>query len=159
MRLQPKQTIDDIAPALVEDCAQLVKANSIRGNKLNNIDVVYTMWNNLKKTGNMDVGQVGFKCDRDVRKIRIERRCNEIINRLNKTERRVTQVDFRLQREERDRIEREQQKDIIRQQRLADANEMERREREKRERGYENVMVPEKMQSNRDDGNDSDDFM
>ena len=27
---------------------------------MNNIDVVYTMWDNLKKTGGMDVGQVGF---------------------------------------------------------------------------------------------------
>lgn len=30
------------------------------GNKMNNIDVVYTMWSNLKKTGSMEVGQVGF---------------------------------------------------------------------------------------------------
>lgn len=30
------------------------------GNKMNNIDVVYTPWYNLKKTPSMDVGQVGF---------------------------------------------------------------------------------------------------
>lgn len=30
------------------------------GNKVNNIDVVYTPWANLKKTASMDVGQVGF---------------------------------------------------------------------------------------------------
>ena len=30
------------------------------GNKVNNIDVVYTPWYNLKKTPSMDVGQVGF---------------------------------------------------------------------------------------------------
>lgn len=27
---------------------------------MNNVDVVYTMWDNLKKTAGMDVGQVGF---------------------------------------------------------------------------------------------------
>lgn len=27
---------------------------------MNNIDVVYTPWQNLKKTPSMDVGQVGF---------------------------------------------------------------------------------------------------
>lgn len=27
---------------------------------MNNIDVVYTPWSNLKKTASMDVGQVGF---------------------------------------------------------------------------------------------------
>jgi hypothetical protein len=56
-----------------------VKANSIEGsffssfvllknegNKLDNIDVVFTPWSNLKKTPSMDVGQVGFKDDRMV---------------------------------------------------------------------------------------------
>ena len=33
---------------------------SIVGNKLNNVDVVYTPWYNLRKTASMDVGQVGF---------------------------------------------------------------------------------------------------
>ena len=33
---------------------------------MNNVDVVYTMWGNLKKTGGMDVGQVGFHKDREV---------------------------------------------------------------------------------------------
>lgn len=32
----------------------------IAGNKVNNVDVVYTPWQNLKKTASMDVGQVGF---------------------------------------------------------------------------------------------------
>lgn len=27
---------------------------------MNNVDVVYTPWSNLKKTASMDVGQVGF---------------------------------------------------------------------------------------------------
>lgn len=42
----------------LDDCCQLVKANSIEGNKMNNIGIVYTMWSNLKKTGDMAVGQV-----------------------------------------------------------------------------------------------------
>ena len=36
------------------------------GNKMNNVDVVYTMWSNLKKTPSMDVGQVGFHRDKEV---------------------------------------------------------------------------------------------
>lgn len=35
-------------------------SSSGAGNKVNNIDVVYTPWYNLKKTPSMDVGQVGF---------------------------------------------------------------------------------------------------
>ncbi len=33
---------------------------------MNDVDVVYTMWANLKKTDGMEVGQVGFHKDREV---------------------------------------------------------------------------------------------
>lgn len=32
---------------------------------MNNINVVYTPWGNLKKTGDMDVGQIGFFRQKD----------------------------------------------------------------------------------------------
>ena len=54
------QTLDDIPMSIIEDAAQLVKYNSIQGNKMNDIDVVYTMWGNLHKTEGMEVGQVVF---------------------------------------------------------------------------------------------------
>jgi hypothetical protein len=34
--------------------------SNFQGNKMNDIDVVYTMWSNLHKTDGMEVGQVGF---------------------------------------------------------------------------------------------------
>lgn len=79
------QTLDDVPMDVINDAAQLVKANSITGNKMNNIDVVYTMWANLKKTQAMEVGQVSFHKDSEVRKVRVEKRNNDIVNRLNKT--------------------------------------------------------------------------
>lgn len=33
---------------------------------MNNINVVYTPWSNLKKTADMDVGQIGFHRQKDV---------------------------------------------------------------------------------------------
>jgi len=48
------------------DCAQLTKANSIEGNKKDNITVIYTPWSNLKKDGSMAVGQVSFKDQKKV---------------------------------------------------------------------------------------------
>lgn len=36
------------------------------GNKMNNINVVYTLWGNLKKTSDMEVGQVGFHSNKEV---------------------------------------------------------------------------------------------
>jgi predicted ribosome quality control (RQC) complex YloA/Tae2 family protein len=47
-----------IHPKVVEDCCQLVKANSIKGNKLDNVSVVFTPASNLKKTASMEIGQV-----------------------------------------------------------------------------------------------------
>lgn len=66
LRLKPGQTLDDIPTAVIEDAAQLVKANSIQGSKMNDVDVVYTMWPNLKKTDSMEVGQVCFHKSNEV---------------------------------------------------------------------------------------------
>ncbi|KAF4517125.1 hypothetical protein B566_EDAN008884 [Ephemera danica] len=38
------QSLDDVPSVVIEEAAQLVKANSIQGNKMNDIDVVYTIW-------------------------------------------------------------------------------------------------------------------
>ena len=61
LRMRPGQTMDDITAEELRDCAQLVKANSIAGNKQNDLHVIYTPWGNLLKRGDMDVGQVSFK--------------------------------------------------------------------------------------------------
>lgn len=52
--------------ALLDDCSQLVKANSIEGNKKDNQIVIYTPWRNVKKTGDMAVGTVTFHNDTKV---------------------------------------------------------------------------------------------
>jgi len=83
--MPPGKTIEDIPPDILEDCAQLVKYNSIEGNKLHGVVVVYTPWSNLNKTGNMDIGQVGFKDRKRVKSITVEKRKNDIINRLEKS--------------------------------------------------------------------------
>lgn len=86
----------DIPPETLEDCAQLVKANSIQGCKLKSVDIVYTPWSNLRKTASMEVGQVGFKDNKLVRKVACER-CNDIVNRLNRTKTEV-QPDLAAER-------------------------------------------------------------
>ncbi|KAL9485373.1 hypothetical protein ACSS6W_004162 [Trichoderma asperelloides] len=85
LRMQPGQSWDDLPQELVMDLAQLTKANSIEGNKKDNITVIYTPWSNLKKDGSMDVGQVSFHDQRKVKRILVPNRENPIVNRLNKT--------------------------------------------------------------------------
>ncbi|KAL7930276.1 hypothetical protein V8C35DRAFT_313443 [Trichoderma chlorosporum] len=85
LRMQPGQTWDNLPEELVMDLAQLTKANSIEGNKKDNITVIYTPWSNLKKDGSMDVGQVSFHDQRKVKRVLVPNRENPIVNRLNKT--------------------------------------------------------------------------
>ena len=95
----------DIPKDLLHDCAQLTKANSIDGNKKDSIVVIYTPWSNLKKSGAMATGQVGFQDSKLVRKVYVEKRENAIVNRLNKTKR-EKHPDLRAERAERDKAER-----------------------------------------------------
>lgn len=39
---------------------------------MNNINVVYTPWANLKKTGDMDVGQIGFHRQKEVSRLKTQ---------------------------------------------------------------------------------------
>ncbi|GFO05089.1 coiled-coil domain-containing protein 25 [Plakobranchus ocellatus] len=158
LRLRPNETIEDIPQAVIDDCVQLVKANSIQGNKQNNLDVVYTMWGNLKKTPNMDVGQVGFHNDKEVKKVKVEKRINEIVNRLNKTKSEAS-PDFRAQREERDRKERESQRRVQMEQKQKDKEEEKRKQEAAEIRSYKTLMKTENMQSNKGCADDDDDFM
>ncbi|KAI6782599.1 uncharacterized protein J7T54_003611 [Emericellopsis cladophorae] len=85
LRMKEGETWDNLPQDLLVDLAQLTKANSIEGNKKDNIAIIYTPWSNLKKDGSMDVGQVSFKDQRKVKRILVPQRENHIVNRLNKT--------------------------------------------------------------------------
>ncbi|KAJ2648671.1 Coiled-coil domain-containing protein 25 [Coemansia sp. RSA 1250] len=81
------QTWETISEELLQDLAQLCKANSIEGNKKDNITIIYTPWTNLLKRGDMATGQVSFKNPQKVKRVHVATRENAIVNRLNKTKR------------------------------------------------------------------------
>ncbi|WVZ20840.1 hypothetical protein V8G54_008162 [Vigna mungo] len=138
--LHKGQTIDGMSEGLLEDCAQLVKANSIQGNKVNNVDVVYTPWSNLKKTASMDVGQV--------RTVRVEKRINEIVNRLNKTKV-ERKPDLKAEREAVNAAERAERKQQLREKKRREELERLDKERQAELRSYKGLMVAENMTSNK----------
>ncbi|XP_057810543.1 uncharacterized protein LOC131024968 [Salvia miltiorrhiza] len=165
LRLPKGQTIDDIPESVLEDCAQLVKANSIQGNKVNNIDVVYTPWQNLKKTASMEVGQVGFYNQKMVRTVKVEKRLNEVVNRLNKTKV-ERKPDLKAEREAVNASEIAERKHQLRDKKRREELEKLEKERQAELRSYKNLMVAEKMTSNKDTASASksvqeieDDFM
>ena len=122
LRLEKGKTMDDIPADVLEDCAQLVKNNSIQGTysthppppllcssrdwathathrcirtgvKETTVTVIYTPWSNLKKTQGMEAGAVSFFDQKLVRKLKIEKK-KEIVKLVEKT-RTEKQVDLR----------------------------------------------------------------
>ncbi|OCT79189.1 hypothetical protein XELAEV_18030287mg [Xenopus laevis] len=156
LRLQKGQTIDDIPKDVLMDCAQLVKANSIQGSKMSNINVVYTSWANLKKTADMDIGQIGFHRQKDVKTMSVEK-VNKIVNRLEKTKDERF-PDLAAEKEARDREERNEKKVEIQEMKRKEKEEMKMKKEMEELRSYSSLMKSENMSSNQD-GNDSDDFM
>ncbi|XP_050264641.1 uncharacterized protein LOC126708758 [Quercus robur] len=148
IRLHKGQTIDDISEGVLEDCVQLVKANSIQGKKVNNIDVVYTPWSNLKKTASMDVGQIGFHNPKMVRTVRVEKRINEIVNRLNRTKV-ERKPDLKAEREAVNAAERAERKLQLRDKKRREEMERLEKERQSELRSYKGLMVSENMTSNK----------
>ncbi|KAI8987981.1 hypothetical protein BDF20DRAFT_853147 [Mycotypha africana] len=145
VRLQPGQTWLDIPPQVVDDCAQLVKANSIEGNKKNGITVIYTPWDNLKRTPGMPTGQVTFHNHKKVKRVFVEKRVNEVVNRLNKTkvERYPDLMQEKINREKIDRLKarEEEFKEKERAKILAE-------EKRKAEKEIQDLFDPSQMRSN-----------
>uniref|UniRef100_A0A914R851 Coiled-coil domain-containing protein 25 n=1 Tax=Parascaris equorum TaxID=6256 RepID=A0A914R851_PAREQ len=147
VRLPQGQTIDDMSEALVDDCAQLVKANSIQVS----ISAALSQW---FKRFEMSM----FYGRRFLEAVRVAKRINEIVNRLIKTERRE-EIDYRGEREERDAKERQKAKEKQREEKAREQLELEEKERQRQIRSYDGVFTEDKMHSNYDGGNGSDDFM
>ncbi|KAI8894913.1 hypothetical protein BC833DRAFT_603085 [Globomyces pollinis-pini] len=150
LRLQEGDRWDQIDEKLLLDIAQLTKANSIEGNKKDNICIIYTPWSNLKKTGDMDTGQVGFHKNKTVKRTYIDTRRNEIINRLNKTKT-EDYPDLGLMKIQNEKMIRKQQRELEKLQNQAELEYIKEKQLEKKKglNGYESLMVEEHMYSNK----------
>ncbi|KAI1610326.1 hypothetical protein EDD36DRAFT_443861 [Exophiala viscosa] len=151
LRLKAGESWKSIDRALLEDCAQLTKANSIEGNKKDDVTIIYTPWSNLKKDGSMATGQVSFHDQKMVKKILVPARQNIIVNRLNKT--RVEKFPDLLAEREAEQRERRKAERIQREQQKAkDREERQRHEelRWQKDHAYDDIMREENMVSNQD---------
>ncbi|RSL52899.1 hypothetical protein CEP54_010675 [Fusarium duplospermum] len=157
------QQWDALPEELVMDLAQLTKANSIEGNKKDNITVIYTPWSNLKKDGSMAVGQVGFKDQRKVKRVLVPQRENPIVNRLNKTK--VEQKpDFKQEKDDRLKELRKREQAAQQTRRKEEARQAQEWKEKKwqKDHAYDDLFTDENMagSSNQDRGEDwEDDFM
>jgi hypothetical protein len=151
LRLPPGTTLKSIPAEVIKDCAVFVKHNSIDGSKEKKVRVVYTMATNLKKTASMVDGQVGFKDEKQVIKIEVEKD-NAIYNRIVKTKVEMETQKFQEEREERDKRQRELDRKA---KKKAEEEERQKKEQQKKDaeaRSYANVLTEENMTSNTDLG-------
>ena len=81
---EPVESIDDISDEIIQECAQLTKANSIAGCKKASCGINYTWAKNLKKTIGMEVGAVTFHSHKAVKRISIDKD-KDIVKRIMKT--------------------------------------------------------------------------
>lgn len=145
--MAPGKGIADIPEEVLEDCMQLVKHNSIQGDKLQQVTVVYTPWTNLKKTDSMDVGQVGFH-DENLAHKKVVLRKPDVFKVLEKT--RVQKVvDLAGQRDARDKADRLVEKKAKEEARIAEKKRKEEKNRAEDMLHYKDVMVDSKMKSNK----------
>jgi len=163
LRLREGEAWDAIPEDLLADLGQLTKANSIEGNKKDNVTVIYTPWSNLRKDGSMAVGQVSFKDQRKVRRILVPQRENAVVNRLNKTK---VEKHPDLRQEKEDRQKELRKKTLAEQQarKKEEARVAKERQEKKwqKDHAYDELFAEENMvsTSNQDrDENWEDDFM
>jgi len=104
----------------------------------------------------MDIGQVSFKKNSTVKRIHVEKRLNDIINRLNKTKIEKTNVDLASERLQRDRELKKEERQIEKLKREQELKEIEHERELAKLRNYEGAMRPENMVSNQSYGSDVD---
>jgi hypothetical protein len=147
VRLPKGKTFEDLPQEVIEDCAQLVKANSIQGSKEPSVLVDYTPWTNLKKTQDMGVGVVAFHDMKLVKKIKVQK-SKEILSRLNKTKIEKN-VDLKQMREDYDKEVRAENKRLLEEQKRKEREEIERKKQEEDLLHYKAFMQEDKMRSNK----------
>ncbi|TVY19022.1 Coiled-coil domain-containing protein 25 [Lachnellula arida] len=161
LRMNEGSSWESIPEEVLTDLAQLTKANSIEGNKKDNVTVIYTPWANLKKDGSMAVGQVSFKDPRKVKRIIVPQRENPIVNRLNKTK--VEKFpDLQMEKEEKLKALRKKDQSARLERKKEEAKIAQERKDKKwqKEHAYDDLFTGDDEEENNQDREDpEDDFM
>ncbi|RYO89672.1 hypothetical protein DL766_004064 [Monosporascus sp. MC13-8B] len=163
LRLPEGESWESIPADLLADLAQLTKANSIEGNKKDNVTVIYTPWSNLKKDGSMAVGQVSFKDPRKVKRVLVPQRENPIVNRLNKTKE-EKHPDLLQEREDRlkELRKRDQAAQLARRKEEARVAKERQEKKWQKDHAYDDLFTEENMEASNNQNRDEnweDDFM
>lgn len=136
-----------IDSVLLDQIGQLTKGNSIKGNKLNNITIIYTPVDNLVSDGSMDIGTVTFKNPRLIKRFNVAKKENMVLNKLNKTKTEISTdkfietekgklVEYEREKKEHQRFIQNQEKELAKQYQL---------EKERNKDPYADLFTDENM--------------
>mmetsp|Transcript_15461 Transcript_15461/g.13992 ORF Transcript_15461/g.13992 Transcript_15461/m.13992 type:complete len:214 (+) Transcript_15461:19-660(+) len=145
LRLNPGEMLDDLSPELIEECTQLVKANSIEGCKLKEVYVVYTRWKNLNKTSSMEIGAIGYHDQKKVRRVKVIKN-NAIVNKINRT-REERHPDLSVIQQDNQREEIIRNKQLKKMQIENEKNARKEKEEAIKLKSYSSIMKAEKMKT------------
>lgn len=121
--------IDQLPQDVIEDCCQIVKGGSIEGNKQDKVRIVYTPWSNLHKDHHsMDVGTIGFKNTKLVKRVPGVTKNPQLLKQLEKSKEQ-RRCDFEKERLQRDR-EDERKEKAFRKEAAVEREKAEKAERE-----------------------------
>ena len=158
LRLPPDITIDTIPKQVLQECLQLVKDGSKDGRKQERVSICYTPWSNLRKTASMEIGEVGFKNEKEVKHIPNVTKEKEKIKKLMKTwvER---QVDLELERKAYDIEEKEKRIKKMIEQKKKEKEESKKYQEELKEKRFEYIDELGEEHTNKEDIDYDEDFM
>ncbi|KAL0483227.1 coiled-coil domain-containing protein [Acrasis kona] len=143
LRMSEGQAVDTLDPQIVEEMAQITKENSIQGKKEPMVKIIYTLASNLKKTGNMDTGEVGFH-NRNIVYSTAVKRNKELLNKLRKTQVEIYPQDLKAVKDERDKKERDTKRKEQQVKTQQEKELIEKKRVEKLEKSYDSMFVDSK---------------
>ena len=112
LRLGDSESIESVPNECIEECAILVKKNSIEGCKKEKVDVCYTPWTNLRNSKSTEVGQVAFNDEKFVFKTKATKEKSKcVLPKLSKTMRDVPNPDLENERRKYDLKKKKEKKE------------------------------------------------
>jgi len=150
---------DKLPPAVVNQCCQIVKHNSIEGCKKAECSVIYTPFPNLHKDRQtMQDGAVSYHDPKKVKVVMVQKN-KELIKKLEKTKSADTAVDWYTERRVRDEEETKRLKKELKLKKQEEAAEKKKYKEETHAKSYDRLFEDDDFGvSNQDLGSDFEEY-
>ena len=157
LRLPDNITCDKIPKEILEECCQIVKDSSKDGRKQEKVNICYTPWENLKKTNNMEIGEVSFKDMNKVYYIRNISKNSELLKKLKKNSFEKN-IDYAAEKESYNLEVKNKMKKELEEKKRKEKEEIKKAKELKKEQHFEYIDQIGTVTTNKDEVDLEDDF-